>query len=107
MHRRLSTLVKNSTRDRNQEGADDGFDHESKVSTIVHDEPLPAPSLKVKRVDYYYSRWGKSWKYRVSVLLNMSPGFSFLSTISEHEFKGNGRDHPDSPSRKQRSLEGF
>jgi hypothetical protein len=39
-------------------------DNESKVSTIVRDEPLPVPSLKVKRVDFYYSRWTKSWKYR-------------------------------------------
>ena len=26
--------------------------------------PLAAPNLKVKRVDYYYSRWSKSWKYK-------------------------------------------
>ena len=41
-------------------------DNESKVSTIVREEPLPVPSLKVKRVDHYYSRWTKSWKYRVN-----------------------------------------
>jgi len=28
------------------------------------DEPLPVPSLKVKRVDHYFSRWTKGWKYR-------------------------------------------
>ena len=26
--------------------------------------PLAPPNLKVKRVDYYYSKWSKSWKYR-------------------------------------------
>lgn len=26
--------------------------------------PLAPPNLKVKRVDHYYSRWSKSWKYR-------------------------------------------
>ncbi|KAJ8473066.1 hypothetical protein ONZ51_g8110 [Trametes cubensis] len=26
--------------------------------------PLPPVNLKVKRVDYYYSRWSKVWKYR-------------------------------------------
>ncbi|KAF9456240.1 hypothetical protein BDZ94DRAFT_1350405 [Collybia nuda] len=42
------------------------FDAESKasVSTVFPGEPLPIPSLKVKRLDYYYSRWGKTWKYR-------------------------------------------
>ena len=44
---------------------DDGSDNESKASTVVREELLPVPSLKVKRVDYYYSRWGKTWKYRV------------------------------------------
>lgn len=73
MHRRLSTLVKNSTRDRSHDDVDDGFDHESKVSTVVRDEPLPVPSLKVKRVDYYYSRWGKGWKYRVSLQFTIFP----------------------------------
>ncbi|KAG7443460.1 P-loop containing nucleoside triphosphate hydrolase protein [Guyanagaster necrorhizus] len=38
---------------------------ESKVSTIKEDdERLTPPTLKVKRVDHYYSRWSKSWKYR-------------------------------------------
>lgn len=27
-------------------------------------ESVPVPTLKVKRVDNYYSRWSKSWKYR-------------------------------------------
>jgi hypothetical protein len=32
--------------------------------------------LKVKRVDYYYSRWTKSWKYRVGVAF-----YSFTLTV--------------------------
>ncbi|KAF7341709.1 AAA domain-containing protein [Mycena sanguinolenta] len=36
----------------------------SKVSTIVRDEPLPVASTKIKRLDYYYSRWSKGWKYK-------------------------------------------
>ncbi|KAH9487460.1 ATPase family AAA domain-containing protein 3B [Psilocybe cubensis] len=66
MHRRFSSLVKNppggsSSRTNEITIEDDG---ESKVSTIVREEPLPPVSLKVKRVDFYYSRWTKSWKYR-------------------------------------------
>ncbi|EKM57275.1 uncharacterized protein PHACADRAFT_183743 [Phanerochaete carnosa HHB-10118-sp] len=26
--------------------------------------PPPPPNLKVKRVDHYYSRWSKTWKYK-------------------------------------------
>ena len=59
-------------------------DNESKVSTIVREEPLPVPSLKVKRVDHYYSRWTKSWKYRVTSLfpsvLHFSIAHYFLRT---------------------------
>ncbi|KAG6835827.1 hypothetical protein H0H93_014300 [Arthromyces matolae] len=40
-------------------------DNESHTATVRDDEALPVPSLKIKRVDYYYSRWSKSWKYRV------------------------------------------
>jgi hypothetical protein len=68
MHRRFSTLVKSSsssgTSPVNEKTIED--DNESGVSTILRAEPLPVPSLKVKRVDNYYSRWSKSWKYRVS-----------------------------------------
>jgi len=28
--------------------------------------PLPAPNLKVKRVDHYYSKWSRRWKYQNS-----------------------------------------
>ena len=33
------------------------------ASTLVREEPLTPPSLKVKRVDHYWSK--KGWKYRV------------------------------------------
>lgn len=36
----------------------------STAALIAPSAPLPLPSLKVKRVDYYYSRWSKSWKYK-------------------------------------------
>ena len=67
MHRRLSSLVKGSHSHSSVDFDNGGdIDSESKVSTTVaRDEPLPIPSLKIKRVDYYYSRWGKQWKYRV------------------------------------------
>jgi len=63
MHRRLSSIVNSKSPRFDVE--DDGSDNESKASTVVREELLPVPSLKVKRVDYYYSRWGKTWKYRV------------------------------------------
>ncbi|KAF8892879.1 P-loop containing nucleoside triphosphate hydrolase protein [Infundibulicybe gibba] len=44
--------------------SDDGKDTESKTTAVVRDDPLPPVSLKVKRVDHYYSRWSKGWKYR-------------------------------------------
>jgi hypothetical protein len=28
--------------------------------------PLSPPSFKVKRVDHYYSRWSRKWKYQTS-----------------------------------------
>ncbi|KAK0457250.1 P-loop containing nucleoside triphosphate hydrolase protein [Desarmillaria tabescens] len=59
MHRRFSSLMKAS------EGSSRDMETESKVSTIKEDdEPLTPPTLKIKRVDHYYSRWSKSWKYR-------------------------------------------
>lgn len=39
-------------------------DLESATSTVIREEPLTPPSLKIKRVDHYYSRWSKGWKYR-------------------------------------------
>ena len=66
MHRRFSSLVKSpGSSSKTLEKTIDN-DNESTVSTMIRGEPLPVPSLKVKRVDHYYSRWSKSWKYRVS-----------------------------------------
>ena len=72
MHRRLSSFVKPSSSRVSvvHEEHDDGLDNESKAPTIApRDEDLPVPSLKVKRVDHYYSRWSRQWKYRVKLLL--------------------------------------
>ncbi|KAJ6563432.1 P-loop containing nucleoside triphosphate hydrolase protein [Mycena vulgaris] len=62
MHRRFSSLVKSPKASGSSFGYED--DGESKVSTIVKDEPLPPASSKIKRVDYFYSRWSKGWKYK-------------------------------------------
>ena len=43
-------------------------DDDRSTSTIIHSEPLPAPTLKIKRVDSYFSRWSKTWTYRVKIL---------------------------------------
>jgi len=89
MHRRLSTFVKNNASSSSHRFEEKGIDDdgESKVSTIVRDEPLPVPSLKVKRVDYYYSRWTKSWKYRVWTPI-LPQLIVRLRNSTEHEFQG-------------------
>ncbi|KAJ3560415.1 hypothetical protein NP233_g10853 [Leucocoprinus birnbaumii] len=50
---------------------DVGNDTESKISTVAptvrgseNVAELAPPSLKIKRVDYYYSWWTRAWKYR-------------------------------------------
>ncbi|KAF7354269.1 AAA domain-containing protein [Mycena venus] len=63
MHRRFSSLVK-SPKASGSSAFEYDDDNESKVSTIVRDEPLPPASTKIKRLDYYYSRWSKGWKYK-------------------------------------------
>ncbi|CAA7269690.1 unnamed protein product [Cyclocybe aegerita] len=40
------------------------FDDDTGDTAGARAEPLPVPSLKVKRVDYYYNRWTRSWKYK-------------------------------------------
>jgi len=38
------------------------------ASTVqAFQESLPPPNLKVKRLDYYYSKWSRKWKYQVSL----------------------------------------
>lgn len=36
----------------------------STATLLTPSAPLPPPNVKVKRLDYYYSRWSKSWKYK-------------------------------------------
>ncbi len=38
---------------------------ESEMSTLKEDGIFTPSIWKVERVDYYYSLWSKSWKYRV------------------------------------------
>ncbi|KAK7452678.1 hypothetical protein VKT23_012079 [Stygiomarasmius scandens] len=67
MHRRFSSMVGRDP-GRGSRGSLDYSDKGSAMddaSTInAQEETLTAPSLKVKRVDNYYSKWSKSWKYR-------------------------------------------
>ncbi|KAF9012833.1 hypothetical protein BDZ89DRAFT_476607, partial [Hymenopellis radicata] len=63
MHRRFSSIMKSSGESSSSTAQVD-LDIESKASTIVKEETLSPPSLKIKRVDNYYSRWYKGWKYR-------------------------------------------
>lgn len=39
-------------------------DSASTAALMTPAVPLAHPTLKVKRVDYYYSRWSRSWKYK-------------------------------------------
>jgi hypothetical protein len=34
------------------------------MTTVIQDMPLQAPTLKFKRLDFYYSGWGRQWKYK-------------------------------------------
>jgi hypothetical protein len=45
---------------------------EQSTVTSTIQGPLSPPNLKVKRVDYYYSKWSKKWKYQVFVAMLMS-----------------------------------
>jgi len=68
MTRRFSTIFKNAPASSSssppaEEKCADVDDGQS-TTTLIRDEPLPGPTLKAKHVDYYYSRWTKSWKYR-------------------------------------------
>lgn len=70
---RFSSLVSSSSpasrSTREEYVYDDNESKFSKATTVVKDESLPPPILKVKRVDYYYSKWTKSYKYRVRLLI--------------------------------------
>jgi hypothetical protein len=43
---------------------EDGAEGQSSTTLMTPSTSLPPPNLKVKRVDYYYSRWSKTWKYK-------------------------------------------
>ena len=78
---------------------DDEDDAESKV-TVVPEVALPPPTLKYKRLDYYYSRWGKTWKYRVRCFRPRYPLPGPMSSpgVAEHESEGHhgGSSHQQS-----------
>ena len=43
---------------------DDGDEHSTAPLVSSPVAPPPPPNLKVKRVDYFWSGWSKTWKYR-------------------------------------------
>ncbi|KAG5349826.1 hypothetical protein C0989_001714 [Termitomyces sp. Mn162] len=68
--RRFSSLVKASTSSSSSRTEFSvappitSEDHKIPAATVPDDEALPVPSLQVKRVDLYFSRWSRSWTYR-------------------------------------------
>jgi len=64
MNRRFSSFVKSKNEPEPSITAGDAFDDDESKITMTADVPLAPPSLKVKRLDYYYSKWSKTWKYR-------------------------------------------
>ncbi|THU96035.1 P-loop containing nucleoside triphosphate hydrolase protein [Dendrothele bispora CBS 962.96] len=66
MHRRFSLMNGKSTRASGSlnNAFDDDKGSDSASTLNAQDGVLTAPSLKIKRVDHYYSKWSKSWKYR-------------------------------------------
>ncbi len=90
MHRRFSSLIK-SPMASGLSAVDFDDDTESKVSTIVRDEPLPPASTKIKRVDCYYSKWSKAWKYKVFLIIS-AIARHLTSTPVEHELEGDSGD---------------
>jgi hypothetical protein len=70
MNRRFSSFVKSKNEPEPSITAGDAFDDDESKITMTADVPLAPPSLKVKRLDYYYSKWSKTWKYRVCDISN-------------------------------------
>ncbi|KAK7047093.1 hypothetical protein VNI00_006757 [Paramarasmius palmivorus] len=76
MHRRFSSLVSYKGKAPSVPGPSwnsypteaniDKEDRDSDASTLGREEAPAAPSLKIKRVDHYYSKWYKEWRYRNS-----------------------------------------
>lgn len=98
MHRRLSSFVKNprpsvvieaSISEEHKDNGDEGDSQSQTSDTEAPDATLAPPTLKVKRVDYYYSRWSKEWKYRVCFHSSKDqPPHSDDSFGAEYELQG-------------------
>src|SRR6266545_2454950 len=87
MYRRFSTLVKTAPgsssspstyRVEEKQVVDDARSQTSTASTVVREVEgsVTVPSLKIKRVDYYYSPWSRPWKYRVPIFFFLSVSHS-------------------------------
>ncbi|KAJ7362562.1 P-loop containing nucleoside triphosphate hydrolase protein [Mycena albidolilacea] len=93
MHRRLSSLLKSQKAPLSSpswypaEG-----DSESEVSTIEvgKDEPLPPALLKTKSVDYFYSTWSRTWKYRKMSAKATAEALPVLSSAHNDPWKEYG-----------------
>lgn len=83
MHRRISSLIKSEKSPAESFSTDDT---QSETSTVLQEPTLVAPSLKVKKVDFYYSRWSKSWKYR-NTGSRIAPEGPFLKTGDNDPWK--------------------
>ncbi|KIY63466.1 P-loop containing nucleoside triphosphate hydrolase protein [Cylindrobasidium torrendii FP15055 ss-10] len=83
MHRRFSSLMKSEKSPAESFSADDT---QSETSTVLQEPALVPPSLKVKKVDSYYSRWSKSWKYR-NTGSRVTPEGPFLRTGDNDPWK--------------------
>jgi len=96
MHRRISALVNSASGSsstplsyRVEEKLVDN--DASSAHTVVREEGPVASLLKIKRVDYYYSRWTKSWKYRVRILSEPH------SLMSEYQLESRSRERSYRP----------
>ncbi|KAI1792767.1 P-loop containing nucleoside triphosphate hydrolase protein [Ganoderma leucocontextum] len=69
-----------------EDGPED--DEQSTAPLVTPSAPPPPPNLKVKRVDYFYSTWSRTWKYRNTAAKVRPDG---LKTV------GNGGDDGNDP----------
>ena len=74
-------------------GADSA--EQSTVASTIQ-APLLSPNLKVKRVDYYYSRWSRKWKYQACLYYANKIRILILSqrTLARMSFLNSDRYHP-------------
>ena len=85
----FSSLVKSPSSSPWTPIVDENDDNQS-ASTIFRGGPLPTPSLKIKRVDHYFSRWSDSRAYRVSccdIVMYGTQLMYFLDIFVEHELQ--------------------